>query len=101
MGWMGEQVLKSSVRHLIEVEDCWEIVGGQPSCSGQAEMAVPLEEFFAAPLGLGKFVCWLATQHWRAGLNSSPALRALDPHAFGHWSWAVLGSGRQPEMAAH
>jgi len=33
---MGEQVLTSSVRYLIVLEDCWEIVGGQP------EMAVPL-----------------------------------------------------------
>jgi hypothetical protein len=54
-------------------------IGGQP------EMAVPLEKFFAAPLGLWDIFYDLLPQHWRAGLNSSAARRALDPHAFGHW----------------
>jgi hypothetical protein len=56
-----------------------------PADRWTAEMAVPLEKFFAAPLGLWDIFYDLLPQHWRAGLNSSAARRALDPHAFGHW----------------
>ena len=72
---------------------------GRSMKGGQPEMAVPLEKFLAAPLGLGEIFYDLLPQHWRAGLNSSAARRAWDPHVFGHWSWLGLGSGGQPEMA--
>src|SRR5260370_42318606 len=40
-----------------------------------------------------------ATQHLRAGLNSSAALRAFDAQLFGHWTRHRMGGGGQPEMA--
>src|SRR5260370_3320182 len=58
---------------------------------GQPKMAVPLKRFFAAPLGLWDVFYDLLPQHWRAGLNSSAARRALSPHAFRHWSWRATG----------
>src|SRR5260370_20864077 len=41
----------------------------------------------------------VVTQHLRAGLNSSAALRAFDAQLFGHWTRHRLGGGVQPEMA--
>jgi hypothetical protein len=41
----------------------------------------------------------VGTQHLRAGLNSSAALRAFDAQCFGQWRWHGMGGGTGWEAA--